>query len=349
VVINGSRLSHEMDGMRRAEVEIIKRLDKMIDSNIIELIVRKGYLQKPAMELTNIKVTERKNSLKKWEFINIDLYSLVTHALCVDFNNRAGYVRGIYLLNDIIPITYYSKMKERETGEISASLTYHKRMERFKKYSKPIVTVSEFCKSEFINRLGIKGEDIKVIHSSWEHIRELKSDDSIYERLGINKGEYFFSLGSVSPHKNFGFIAKLAVKNPSHKFVITGDMLHGFGVKQENLTWDNLIYTGRLTEGEVKALYEKCKAFIFPSFIEGFGLPPLEALGCGADVCVSDIPVMREICGESVRYFDPTDSDINIGEMLSSPVKSASEALSKFSWENTAKEWYNLIMEAISQ
>ena len=108
---------------------------------------------------------------------------------------------------------------------------------------------------------------------------------------------------------------------------------------------DNLIFTGSLSDGEIKALMINCKAFIFPSFIEGMGLPVLEALSCGADVCVSDIPVLHEYAGDSVHYFDPEEKALDLEKMINEKVSKPENALEKFSWDKAAEELYTLLMK----
>lgn len=344
VVINGSRLGEQMDGMRRAEVEIIKRLDKKFKPGIAELIVKDGYKKNPIMDLQNIKVIERKFPKKYWEFFNVDLYANLNNALCIGFCNRAGYAKhGLYLLNDIIPIVFYDiKNKGLESKK------YFSNLSRIKKYSRPIMTVSEFCKNQFIEYLGLDDKSIIVAKSGWEHILTLPEDEGIFKKYpNIKKGEYYFSLGSVSPHKNFKFIYELAKRNPCDKFVITGKILHGFDINIEDVP--NMIYTGKLDDGEMKSLMKNCKAFIFPSFIEGFGLPPLEALACGVKVCVSDIPVMHEICKDSVHYFNPNDYSIKLDELLKQTVSPPGDALNELSWDKNAEIWYRFIMKNLSE
>ena len=61
------------------------------------------------------------------------------------------------------------------------------------------------------------------------------------------------------------------------------------------------------SDEEILNLHAHARVFVFPTRIEGFGIPPLEALSCGVPVVVSDIPVTREVCGDTVRYADPDD------------------------------------------
>ena len=67
----------------------------------------------------------------------------------------------------------------------------------------------------------------------------------------------------------------------------------------------NVVYLGYVSDGEAKALMHHCKAFLFPTLYEGFGIPPLEAVACGAPrIYVSDTPCMREIYGDCAGYID---------------------------------------------
>jgi glycosyltransferase involved in cell wall biosynthesis len=64
---------------------------------------------------------------------------------------------------------------------------------------------------------------------------------------------------------------------------------------------------GRVSDGELRALYTHATAFVFPSLTEGFGLPPLEAMLCGCPTVVSRAGAIPEVCGDASRYVDPTD------------------------------------------
>ena len=72
---------------------------------------------------------------------------------------------------------------------------------------------------------------------------------------------------------------------------------------------ENIIITGFVDDEILIALYQSAQALIFPSLYEGFGLPPLEAMASGTIAVVSDIPVVREVCGEAGIYFNPYDID----------------------------------------
>ena len=99
----------------------------------------------------------------------------------------------------------------------------------------------------------------------------------------------------------------------------------------------NVIYVGRVSDAEARALYKYCKAFIFPSIYEGFGIPPMEALCMGASIIISDIPVFQRIYGDAAHYINPMNADVKLDEILKEPVEPAETVLSQYSWENSAK------------
>ena len=109
-----------------------------------------------------------------------------------------------------------------------------------------------------------------------------------------------------------------------------------------NIDMSGINYTA--SDGESKALMKNCKAFIFPSVYEGFGIPPLEALLCGAKVLCSNATCLPEIYEDTVVYFDPYDYDADIDELLKKPVANPAKIFKKCSWERAAERWRKIIL-----
>ena len=86
------------------------------------------------------------------------------------------------------------------------------------------------------------------------------------------------------------------------------------------------------------ALMSKCKAFIFPSYYEGFGIPPLEALSVGAKIIVSKAACLPEIYGDTAHYIDPNNPDVNLNQLLEQPVESPERILEKYTYDNAAEQ-----------
>ena len=92
-----------------------------------------------------------------------------------------------------------------------------------------------------------------------------------------------------------------------------------------------------ISDGEVKYLMAQCKAFIFHSFFEGFGIPPLEAMSVGAKCIISKASCLPEIFGESAYWIDPYNTDVDLDELLSHDIVSPEKVLNKYTFKRFAK------------
>ena len=88
---------------------------------------------------------------------------------------------------------------------------------------------------------------------------------------------------------------------------------------------------------------QKCKAFILPSYYEGFGIPPLEALSCGAKIVISNAACLPEIYGDSAYYIDPNNANVNLTELIMEERKNPSELLQKYTYQNAAEKFYQVL------
>ena len=86
-----------------------------------------------------------------------------------------------------------------------------------------------------------------------------------------------------------------------------------------------------------------CKAFIFPSFFEGFGIPPLEALSVGAKVIAANTSCLPEILQDSCYYINPYDTDINLDELLKTTIQNPDSILAKYRFKNFATLLLNFL------
>src|SRR6185295_4454283 len=119
---------------------------------------------------------------------------------------------------------------------------------------------------------------------------------------------------------------------------------------------DRIVLSDYLHDDDLRALYSSCRAFVYPSIHEGFGLPPLEAMACGAAVIASRIPALEETTGAAALLFDPTSvSDLtrNILELLDNEnarrelAAAGQRRAAEFSWEKTARLTWNVYEEAL--
>jgi glycosyltransferase involved in cell wall biosynthesis len=111
---------------------------------------------------------------------------------------------------------------------------------------------------------------------------------------------------------------------------------------------ENILLPGYLDDGKVKALMERCKAFILPSYYEGFGLTPLEALSCGAKIIVANAASLPEIYGKTAHYIDPFDTEVDLDKLLQEPVEDPDAILEKYSYDTSALQVYTIIKEGMT-
>jgi glycosyltransferase involved in cell wall biosynthesis len=179
---------------------------------------------------------------------------------------------------------------------------------RLMKHAGIVATVSKFSASELMSHVGRRAANIELIFGAGEHVLRAPADARILERLGLVHRSYVLAVGSLTPNKNFNGVVHAAalLGDLDCKIVAAG----GANTRVFNgvdLTGDALIMAGYVTDGELRALYENAACFIFPSFYEGFGLPPLEAMHCGCPVIVSDRASLPEVCGNAAVYCNPDD------------------------------------------
>jgi glycosyltransferase involved in cell wall biosynthesis len=177
----------------------------------------------------------------------------------------------------------------------------------------------------------------------------------VCERLGVGD-DFLLAVGTIEPRKNLSALvsAFAAVSGESSrrglrlalagkKGWLTEELfaeVEGSGVR------DRIVLTGYLPDRELRALYSACRLFIYPSLYEGFGLPPLEAMACGAPVVASSIPSLRETLGSAARLCDPRsprDLAHAMAELLDDDTMRARlsregrRRAAEFSWERTAR------------
>lgn len=206
------------------------------------------------------------------------------------------------------------------------------------KRCKTILTDSESAKVDIARLYHVDESKISVIPCGWQHFQRVTKDDSVLEKLGLVKDSFFFTLGSRLPHKNVRWVTEAAKQNPHYRFVVSGDLRGANNTRYEGEKLPNMLFPGYLSDGEVKSLMFHCKAFIHPSFYEGFGIPPMEAMSVGADCIVSRAGSLPEVYQNSVWYIDPSDyKDIDLDKITSRPKDSNERVLERFSWEKSAQ------------
>jgi glycosyltransferase involved in cell wall biosynthesis len=164
-----------------------------------------------------------------------------------------------------------------------------------------------------VDILGIREDDISVVYPGISDNYHRVNGKEMREKLSNGK-PYILFLGTVEPRKNLATLLKaFSALEEDVDLVISGHMAWGYLEAIE--TVDNLSlrervkFVGFVREEELAALYSGAELFVYPSWYEGFGLPPVEAMACGTPVVSSTGGSLPEVLGEAALYFDPTDVD----------------------------------------
>ena len=235
--------------------------------------------------------------------------------------------------------------------------------------AKKVIAVSKSTKSDIIKLLGTKAEKVEVVYEGVSNIYRrgvgYNQIESVKTKLGIVK-PYFLFVGVCRRYKNLEFLAEAFAKwsrkiGNKYQLVLAGAVDKNYpevAKRVHNLLNPQiLIAPGKVSDEDLSALYSGSDGFINPSLSEGFGLPYLEAQSSKTPVICSDIPVAREILGNSVLYFDPynIESLINVLDELSNNnslrqrlVELGMNNVSAYTWDKAAEATELVYKKALS-
>jgi glycosyltransferase involved in cell wall biosynthesis len=303
LVVASRFLSQPITGVQRYGIELSYSLKKINQDINIKFVAPKKIIHKKIAEDLKVELFGiNRNYL--WDQLDL-LYYLQKKGmpLLINFANTLPifYKNKISVIHDIIYEKYPVSNSYKKYYQYIFPLMI--------KTSKHIITVSEFSKNELVKRYKIKERKISVVYDCV---------NEIFKPSKIEKTDkYILALSSVAYHKNFiGLLeAFQLLKNNNIKlYIVGGSNKKIFGEKSLDILRDieknpNVRYLGRVNDEKLVELYSNAQCFVYPSFYEGFGLPPLEAQACGCPIIISDIPVFKEIYGESAIYCNPHNAE----------------------------------------
>ena len=229
----------------------------------------------------------------------------------------------------------------------------------FKK-SNAIIVPSNYTKNDLISYFKFDDSKINVIYeaASKLNITGLQPVDLPFK-------QYLLYVGNQSDYKNIKALAKahqeLLSKYPNLGLVLVGSLNQAALINQEYFTkhnYKNIYFTGFLSNQKRDYLYKNALCYVFPSLMEGFGLPGLEAMNYGLPVVSSNATCLPEIYGEAACYFNPN----NIGsivkaidKVVSSPnyqqqlISLGYQQVKKYSWNETAKQTLSVYQSVLKK
>jgi glycosyltransferase involved in cell wall biosynthesis len=258
-----------------------------------------------------------------------------------------------------------------ETHEARAVQRARRRLPFMARRATMIVTPTESVRREVCAVLKISPDKVVAVPDAQREVfRPLEPDRTaeVRARLGIAEN-YILCVGTLEPRKNlacllkaFDEVAASGAIRPIPDLVLTGRtgwLSTGVAAKIDASRFrERIRLTGYVTDEDLRALYSSCLTMIYPSLYEGFGLPPLEAMACGAPVISSSIGSISEVLGRNALLVEPTDCAAlarGIIELLTNAearrrLREAGLAHARsFSWRQTAELTFAIYREALAR
>ncbi len=222
-----------------------------------------------------------------------------------------------------------------------------------------VIAISEATKRDLVEKMGVRPEKIRVVHyglnPSFKPVCDPAAKAAAREKYGLPE-RFLIYVGTLEPRKNTErIIESYAIAR--QRYGITAPLVLA---GQKGWLYERTLVlptelgiegqvrlTGYVDPADLPALYSQCEAFVFPTLYEGFGLPPLEAMACGAPVVASNVSAMPEVIQEAGLLVNPYDCDaiaaaihrVTTDQPLRARLAEAGLRRARaFSWQRAARE-----------
>ncbi len=231
-------------------------------------------------------------------------------------------------------------------------------MPRIIRRANAIITISENSKNEILHYYPEAKGKLEVI--------PLGIDSVFSKDTRIEKRNYILYVGSLNERKNFKAVFEaFSLLHIDCQLLIVGSVSKNFSLdtKSRELLKEakknrNIVFKDHIDRNELIRLYNAATLLIFPSFYEGFGLPPLESMACGTPVISSNVSSMPEVCGDAALYVDPHNSKeialaierlFNDASLRQAMIIKGHNRVKQYSWKAAALKHREVFKKVISQ
>jgi glycosyltransferase involved in cell wall biosynthesis len=270
----------------------------------------------------------------------------------------------------VLTVHDLSLLSHPETHERRRVWRARRRLPLMALASDAVLTPTEAVRREVCSRLRVPPSKVFAVHeAARDCFRPLVKAEALAALGGLGVGgEFLLAVGTIEPRKNLSTLVRafedVLRERPASqlRLVVAGGRgwLSGplFESLEKSPARRRVVLAGYVSDEQLRALYSACTAFVYPSLYEGFGLPPLEAMSCGAPVVAGDTPAVAEVSGGAARLFDPRDTGQlarALLELLDSEEsrRALSEAglrrAAQFSWPRTARATLDVYAEALKR
>jgi|SRR5664280_108202 len=308
--INGRFLTQRMTGVQRYAHEIVTALNQILSDEDdiarlpeLRLVLPPGVAVKPVLSKIGICQTNF-GSGHVWDQFVLPLYA------------RSGVVSlgnfGPMVARDhIVCIHDANTFVQPESYSCAFGLAYRTLLPLIGRRASSVATVSRFS-AEMLVKYGIcRSEKIFIASNGHEHALRWDARRSELPLLKTLERPYVLLLGSSAKHKNVHVILDQAqgLDEAGIDVVVVGATSSVFSANAPAFQRSNIHHVGYVCDDDLAALYRGALCLVFPSKMEGFGIPPLEAMAMGCPVISSNAASLVEVGGDAVAYVDPDHGD----------------------------------------
>ena len=363
--LDGLPLTQVKTGVGTYTVELARALAAQAPHDEFQLISPRPFADASSQNgmPENLSLVYSKPNLfaRRWWSLGLPSYLRRTSTALFHGTNFEVPLRGN--CPSVITIHDLSLLLHSSTHEARAVLRARVRLPRMARKAAFVITDSEQVRREVCEHLGIEPGKVIAIPLAPQGSfvpAPVEVAAEVRRRLGV-EDEFVLYAGTIEPRKNLAtlltaFEDVLRTTELRPQLVIAGKL----GWKQNDLAnrlekSDRIKLAGYVSDADLRALYSSCRAFVYPSIYEGFGLPPLEAMACGAPVISSAVPSVTNGVARVIEATDVQGLATNIVELISdvrareSLSAAGREHAAKFSWAQTAMLTREVYQEALTR
>lgn len=368
IVIDARFLGPEGTGIGRYTEKLLENLEGVDHDNDYWVVLRSSNFdayQPKNPKFRKVIADARWYSVKEQLLIPKILLSIKPDLVHFPHFNIPIAYRGKFVvtIHDLIKSEFASQAASTRTSLVywAKHFVYERVVRQAVHRAVKVIVPTNTIKEKVVSQLKVEPGKIVVTYEAadgkffdWGNDAKLVESDrakQVLAKYSIKK-PYLLYVGNAYPYKNLDRLLKslkliqkdISLVNPSPRSVFREKLAERANL--EHLT-KRVILPGYVSDEDLGILYRNAEAYVLPSLSEGFGLPALEAMASRIPVICSDIPVLREVCGEEAVYFDPnneTDMAEKINKVIADKklrkelTDRAYNRASRFSWSKTAAQ-----------
>lgn len=364
IVIDARMYGLEHAGIGRYVLNLIREIEKQDKKNDYLILLRKKYYQKS--HFTNPRFKKVLADYSHYSFQEQFFLPLQLIKLKPDLVHFPHFNVPLFWWGKQI-VTVHDLIKHQSRGTRTTTkwpLVYWFKYLNYRfliwiaiKRAARIIVPSQWTKTKLTKRYHLPPEKIVV---TYEGVEKKFSKAKILKKYKMEKPFVIYT-GSLYPHKNVERLVK-AIKRINLRLVVVcakNVFWQRFKKKVKMLKAEKLVtLTGFVPDKDLVALYQQAEAFVFPSLLEGFGLPGLEAMAVGLPVLAANSSCLPEVYGQAAVYFNPLDVEemarkikkvVGSQKLKDKMVKLGYQQVKKYSWQKMARETVGVYKNLLAQ